>query len=537
MEEVKKNTLTSLDKLNSNLSKEYETRFQTINDIFKNNFEEIEKYVKEINSNESLNSSIKEIKEFLNEEISQKIIKEEIDPDLIIKRIEKESEIEINNNNNDTDISSVLVSNNNNNNSIKLNEIEKKKFLQFMNKSNSLNKLQDDANKILKFHKIEEFIDEFNYEKFEKKLDENINNMEKAFDEILEKMEGNINLKKENFVILQPNVLMKFKEDPKDFISKMEICQTSHSSNSIDSTFCTFKTFTGDVYVCWGTPNKSLDIFDLKKKELLKSVLNAHTSTIFSCRHYQDLNNKNDLLVTSSLDQTVKVWSVKENFANILHIKNAASVNYIYSVSILCEKFEKKNYVISACSQEQMKIWDFNGQLLKSIGSGTQSTYFVDVVYHNKQEKYFIINANSDDVKSYHFKSGLLYHSYKSTPSTWHMSAILNQLPDINQLIESDGLGNISIWNFDNANLLKKIKYSTSNLNLRGICLWNDRFLFTAASNNNIILVDLEKEVFVKEFKSHSKTACSVQKIYDEKYGECLISHSLDGKLILWGRK
>ena len=72
-------------------------------------------------------------------------------------------------------------------------------------------------------------------------------------------------------------------------------------------------------------------------------------------------------------------------------INKAAAVNYIYSASILCEKFEKKNYLISACSQEQMKIWDFNGKLLKTIGSSSQSTYFVDVVFHNKQEKYFII--------------------------------------------------------------------------------------------------------------------------------------------------
>ena len=71
-----------------------------------------------------------------------------------------------------------------------------------MKKSNSLNKLQEDANKLLKFHKIEEFIDEFNYEKIDQKLDQNLIMMEKAFDEILEKMEGNLDLKKENIILL-----------------------------------------------------------------------------------------------------------------------------------------------------------------------------------------------------------------------------------------------------------------------------------------------------------------------------------------------
>ena len=150
-------------------------------------------------------------------------------------------------------------------------------------------------------------------------------------------------LKKENIVVLHLNNSPKFKEDPKNFTNILDICTTAHSSNSIDSTFCAFNTFKGEVLVAWGTPSKTLDIYNLKKRVLSKSIPNAHNSTIFSCRHYQDFYVKNDLIATSSLDQSVKVWSVNENFANILHIKSAASVNYIYSVSILCEKFEKKN--------------------------------------------------------------------------------------------------------------------------------------------------------------------------------------------------
>ena len=50
-------------------------------------------------------------------------------------------------------------------------------------------------------------------------------------------------------------------------------------------------------------------------------------------------------------------------------------------------------------------------------------------------------------------------------------------------------------------------------------------------------LFDLETGKYLKEFKYHSKTACSVQKIIHPIYGECLISHALDGKLVIRGAK
>ena len=113
------------------------------------------------------------------------------------------------------------------------------------------------------------------------------------------------------------------------------------------------------------------------------------------------------------------------------------------------------------------------------------------------------------------------------------MSVVINYIEENVVLIESDGKGYIRIWNFNTAELLKTIA-SHSSVNLRGICQWNDRYLFGAGNDNQVKLFDLEEGKFVTSFKSHTSTVCTIEKIMHPKYGGCLVTQALDGKLKLW---
>ena len=77
-----------------------------------------------------------------------------------------------------------------------------------------------------------------------------------------------------------------------------------------------------------------------------------------------------------------------------------------------------------------MKVWDFKGKFIRNFGQDTDSSYFIDVYYNKSNKQHYVINANSADVKSYEFNTGNLYHKYKGTPQTWHMSAIINDTKD-----------------------------------------------------------------------------------------------------------
>ena len=367
----------------------------------------------------------------------------------------------------------------------------------------------------------------------EERIDSILNEFESKFDEELSKIGQKFILPKENMSIYTYyNLTNKFINDPNELVFKQDICSNSHKTNSIDRVFCAFKSFNGEPLVVWGSTSLNIEFYDCNKDKIVKTIFQAHKQTIFSCRHYPDVRLRKDYIITSSNDRSVKVWDItKDNYD--LYISNVHNGYYIYSVSLLCHIHKETNYIITSCPNEKMKVWDFSGAYLRNFGQSNESTYFIDIFYNKIQKKYFIINANSNDVKSYHFETGDLYQKYKGTPQTWHMSAVVNDVNDIFVLIESDGNGTIRIWNFDTAELLKSIN-STNSINLRGICLWNDRYLFAAGNDSQVKLFDLEEGKFVKTFTGHTSTVCTLEKIMHPKYGGCLISHALDGKLKIW---
>ena len=366
----------------------------------------------------------------------------------------------------------------------------------------------------------------------EEKIDSILNDFETKFDEELSKLEQKFILSKENPSIYSYyDLATKFINDPNELVFKQDICSNSHKTNSIDRVFCAFKSFNGEPLVVWGSTALNIEFYDCNKEKIVKTIYKAHHQTIFSCRHYADIRLRIDYIITSSNDRSVKVWdATKDNYA--LYIPNVHNGYYIYSVSLLCHLHQEKNFVITSCPNEKMKVWSFTGLYMYNFGQSNESTYFIDVFYNKNQKKYFIINANSNDVKSYYFETGDLYHKYKGTPQTWHMSAVVNNINDIFALIESDGNGTIRIWNFDTAELLKSI--TAHSINLRGICLWNDKYLFAAGNDSQVKLFNLEEGKFVKSFKGHTSTVCTIEKIMHPKYGGCLISHALDGKLKIW---
>ena len=379
-------------------------------------------------------------------------------------------------------------------------------------------------------------INEEKKEKMNSKIDSILKELEADLDSKLNQVEEEIILSMDNpSIYTSYNFSFKLQNDPQELLFKKDICSNAHKTNSIDRVFCAFKSFLGEALIVWGSSSNNIEYYDCEKEKIVKTFHQAHSQTVFSCRHYPYVKKRIDYIITSSYDRTVKLWDYNQNSYDLC-ISNAHGGYYIYSVSILFNIQEDKNYVITSSSNEKMKVWDFKGNYIRNFGQDSESTYFIDVYYSKWKKQYYIINANSVDVKSYEFDTGNLYHKYKGIPQTWHMSAVINETKQGQLLIESDGTGRIRIWDFNTANLLKNIA-STYSLNLRGICLWNDRYLFAAGNDYQVKLFDLEEGKFIKSFKGHSSTVCTIEKIKHPKYGGCLISQGLDGKLKLWAPK
>lgn len=407
----------------------------------------------------------------------------------------------------------------------------KKKYNRILNEltsflnTNYINDELKNIENILYISKLKEI------ENIDKNFQAKLDKLELTMNTLLQEVETVLFPQKSESIYFLKDPQQKFETNPCNLVFSKNICENAHKSNSIDCVFTCFKSFKEEYIVVWGTPTYNIEAYDLSlNKVVIQKV--AHFSTIFSTRHYADKRNKTDMIVTSSYDKCVKVWNFTEKLKLVINISNAHNGYYIYSACLLINELDNTNYVISSAPNEYMKLWNMQGKHLNDFGVTNQSTYFVSTYFDVKNKKYYIINANSADVKVYNFQGLTLFKTFKGSPSTWHMSAHILEKHDKTILIESDGTGTVRSWDFNTGVVLSTV--SSTGVNLRGLCIWNEQYVVSSGSDHNVKIYDLEELKLSKNLGGHTSTVCSIMKIYTPQLGECLISHGLDGKLKLW---
>ena len=374
-----------------------------------------------------------------------------------------------------------------------------------------------------------------NKEKLEKKIDTILKELETKFDESLEALKSSLLVQnKTTKISLTYTQFVSFASNPKNLNLKKNICSNAHKTNTIDKVFCVFNSFLKINLLCWGNTNH-LEFYDIDSNKIIKDISNAHTSTIFCCRHFPDNRNKIDYILTTSLDYSIKLWNVN-NFLCQTWIKNAYMTKNIFSACMLLNEYSSHSYIVTSCVNDFMKLYDLTGKYKFSFGFKDANTFFVNSYFDIKNKKYYVINGNGMDVRSYNAKNGQLYNRYQGLPRSFHTGAVIYETKTEIILVEIDGNGYIRMWNFHTAELLKAI-FTSSFLNLRGICLWNYKYLIVGANDHQIKIVDLKQGKISKSFKEHTATICTLEKINTKLYGQCLLSQGMDGSIKLWSTK
>ena len=261
--------------------------------------------------------------------------------------------------------------------------------------------------------------------------------------------------------------------------------------------------------------------------------------SISNFRHYLDIINKRDLIISISFGNNIKLWNIK-NFECIFNYTNIYDCGTIYSACFINDN--NKNYIITSNSDYPsnfglIKIFDFNGNKFKEINDSNDSTFFIDTYYDNDISQYFIITGNYDYVKSFDYNKNILYHKYcdsedKEKDKSCHISIVINNKEGLTKMIESSYEGYIRIWNFHSGELIDKIFVSKYQLN--GICLWNSDYLFVGCHDKNIKLIELNNGKII-DIIGHKKYVLTIKKINIPRYGDCLISQGpLDDQIKLW---
>ena len=332
---------------------------------------------------------------------------------------------------------------------------------------------------------------------------------------------------------------MKYEETPivEDekikFEFKKDITSNAPTYCSATQMFCAFKSLKGDSLSAWVTKDNTIELYDLEKDALIKSVKDAHVKDIHSCRHFVDIKNNKDLLITCSYDKSIKVWDIENLEKPLIDIQNAHSNGFIFTSCILSHEKIPENYIISGADDENIKIFDFNGKFLDKSVKVSDYVNLLDVYYYKREKKFCIINANSHDIRIYNFDDLKIYKTYieKNSSSHAHVIVYENEKEDKVLLIDSDMKGFIHIWDFDTEECLKTIFLQTI---INGICFWNEQYIACTGRDKKIKIVDIKEAKIVRLITGHEKETISVQKVNIPKYGDCLVSHGKDGFLKVW---
>ena len=332
---------------------------------------------------------------------------------------------------------------------------------------------------------------------------------------------------------------MKYEETPivEDekikFEFKKDITSNAPTYCSATQMFCAFKSLKGDSLSAWVTKDNTIELYDLEKDALIKSVKDAHVKDIHSCRHFVDIKNNKDLLITCSYDKSIKVWDIENLEKPLIDIQNAHSNGFIFTSCILSHEKIPENYIISGADDENIKIFDFNGKFLDKSVKVSDYVNLLDVYYYKREKKFCIINANSHDIRIYNFDDLKIYKTYieKNSSSHAHVIVYEDEKEDKVLLIDSDMKGFIHIWDFDTEECLKTIFLQTI---INGICFWNEQYIACTGRDKKIKIADIKEAKIVRLITGHEKETISVQKVNIPKYGDCLVSHGKDGFLKVW---
>ena len=329
------------------------------------------------------------------------------------------------------------------------------------------------------------------------------------------------------------------KNNPKDIYFLKDLSKFPNAYINLDNSFTVFKSINNSLFLIHSNFLQSIISYDLDNFKIIGELKNAHNKSISYLKHYFDRNNRRDLIMSISCDDNnIKIWDFK-NWECIIDIKKINKVGDLYVGCILEEKGQ--NFILASNrnkdgDSENIKIFNFNGQKIGEIKDSNENTLFIDSYYDNKLSKNFIITGNFGYLKAYDFEKKELYKEYHDSSNRGHYSAIINKYENTVKLIESCTDGKIRIWNFHTGLLLKLLDISDKGL--RGICLWDDNYLFVGCDDKTIKLVDINNETVVKTLFGHENKIITLRTINHPKLGKCLISQAFQReKIKIWKNK
>ena len=333
---------------------------------------------------------------------------------------------------------------------------------------------------------------------------------------------------------------------PKNLNFIINIATDSYSDWGIDNVFAVFISVDKIPYTVYTTEDKSLIFFNLYQMKVANCIKKAHSYFITNIHHlYDEKENKDIIMSVSAQDNLIKIWNLS-NLKLLYKIKNINKKGSLLSTCFL--KYNEKYCIATSNGELQpidfdpIKIYDLKGKKISEIDNSNHNTNFITTYYDNEVSN-FLITGNDGFIKSYDINHNAnyttfvdqIYENYSNSQnlSQSYRSAVVISNGNITMLIGSHDDGDIRIWNFYTIKFIKKIK--SGNNPLRGICKWNENYIFIGSKDKTIKIVDINNGKIVKSIGGHQSTVLSLKVINLGKSGYCLASQGMGkGEINFW---
>ena len=321
-----------------------------------------------------------------------------------------------------------------------------------------------------------------------------------------------------------------------------DITEDTYAVSNIDHSFVIFKSINDLLYIIYSNIAKSLLCYDLEKKRKIKELKNYHNQYISSFRHFLDKANNTDLVMSvSGSDNNIKILNCN-TWEEQLDLRNINNSGLLYSACFLNDNNNKEKFILTSNRNkngrinEPIKIYNFKGKKIDEINYSDESTLLIDTFYDTTKYKTYIITGNIGYVKSYEYPSNRIYYKYNDIeclPHVGHFSVVIYEYNGKIELIESSFDGALRVWDFHSCHLLKKIKVSDKGL--RGICLWNENYIFVGCDDNNIKLVEIREGIVENNIEGHINQVITIKKVLNFNGDNYLVTQNKDiSSLKLW---
>ena len=312
-----------------------------------------------------------------------------------------------------------------------------------------------------------------------------------------------------------------FDKDPQVITYHKQVTKDSYYKWILESSFCCFKSILSDIiYILYCTEKKHMISYDFSYQRVATVIRYAHGDKHISFfKYFLVKRARKELILTGDFTQ-IKVWDFKM-WENIIEIKKAYRSQQIF-IDAGCFLVDNNDIYVLTCtsSTEPVKVFNLKGIKKKEINDDKES-YFIETYY---EERIYVITGNRHGVTSYIYDENEKYREYfeMNKSSGYHCSVAILKSDGITKLIDSCYYYYVRIWDFHSGKLLKKISMGTKEL--RGICVWNLKYIFVGADDKSIKLIDIQQGKIIKSIGGHKGPVCTIQKIKHPKYGECLVS-------------